>query len=202
MDRSYEKNIIEAMLFVSDKPLFVNEIKTVLEEPDVRQIRDIIAELTGEYEESKRAFRIKEIAGGFQIVTDPCLAPWLKRLYKTAGSDTLTGPSLETLAIVAYKQPVTKPEIESIRGVNVDGVLKTLIEKNLVRMVGRKETIGRPILYGVTSDFLQYFGLNSLEELPKLEAFNITEKDIEIPDHLKKEEEKQNGSQEEINKPS
>ena len=84
----------------------------------------------------------------------------------------------------------------------MDGVLKTLIEKNLVRMVGRKETIGRPILYGVTSDFLQYFGLNSLEELPKLEAFNITEKDIEIPDHLKKEEEKQNGSQEEINKPS
>jgi segregation and condensation protein B len=189
MDKDQAKNIIEAMLFVSDKPLFVNEIKGVLEEFSVNDVKGIILELAKEYEDSSRAFRIKEIAGGYQIVTDPMLAPWLKKLYKTSGPDRLTGPSLETLAIIAYKQPVTKPEIELIRGVNVDGVLKTLIEKNLVRINGRRETVGRPILYGTTQDFLQYFGLNSLEELPKLEEFNITEKDIELPEHLKREEE-------------
>jgi len=188
MDKNQAKNIIEAMLFVSDKPLFVNEIKGVLEEFEGRDIKDLISCLAKEYEESSRAFGIKEIAGGFQIVTDPMLAPWLKKLYKTSGSDRLRGPSLETLAIIAYKQPVSKPEIEVIRGVNVDGVLKTLIEKNLVRIVGRKETVGRPILYGTSSEFLQYFGLSSLDELPKLEEFNITEKDIELPEHLQKEE--------------
>jgi segregation and condensation protein B len=188
MDRKQAKNIIEAMLFVSDKPLFVNEIKGVLEEFDGRDIKDMVSELVKEYEETQRAFSIKEIAGGFQIVTDPMLAPWLKKLYKTSGLDRLTGPSLETLAIIAYKQPVTKPEIEAIRGVNVDGVLKTLIEKNLVRIAGRKETVGRPILYGTTSEFLQYFGLGSLEELPNMEEFHITEKDIELPEHLKEEQ--------------
>jgi len=189
MDRTQIKNIIEAMLFVSDKPLFLSEIKNVLEGPDSDEIRDVIAELAGEYEKQTSALRIKEIAGGYQIVTDPVLAPWLKKLYKTAGSDRLSGPSLETLAIIAYKQPATKPEIEAIRGVNVDGVLKTLIEKNLVKILGRRETVGRPIIYGTTQEFLQYFGLNSLEELPRLEEFNFTEKDIELPEHLQKDEE-------------
>ncbi|MFA5388624.1 MAG: SMC-Scp complex subunit ScpB [Candidatus Omnitrophota bacterium] len=192
MERIQIKNIIEAMLFVSDKPLFLSEIKSVLEGPDADEIKDVIAELALEYEKQTSALRIKEIAGGYQIVTDPVLAPWLKKLYKTAGSDRLSGPSLETLAIIAYKQPATKPEIEAIRGVNVDGVLKTLIEKNLVKIMGRRETVGRPIIYGTTQEFLQYFGLNSLEELPKLEEFNFTEKDIELPEHLQKEEEAQN----------
>jgi len=188
MERDQAKKIIEAMLFVSDKPLFMNEIKSVLEEVDTAQIKDIVSDLSKDYENSNRAFTIKEVAGGFQIVTDPVLAPWLKRLYKTSGADRLTGPSLETLAIVAYKQPASKPDIEAIRGVNVDGVLKTLVEKNLVKIAGRRETVGRPIIYGTTQEFLQYFGLSSLKDLPKLEEFNITEDDIELPDHLKKEE--------------
>ncbi len=199
MHKDQAKNIIEAMLFVSDKPLFVNEIKGVLEDFKPQDVKEVIAELTKEYEDTSRAFRIKEIAGGYQITTDPSLAPWLKKLYKTSGVDRLTGPSLETLAIVAYKQPATKPEIEAIRGVNVDGVLKTLIEKNLVKITGRRETPGRPILYGTTQEFLQYFGLNSLQELPKLEEFNFTEKDIELPEHLRKEEEV---TQDEINQSS
>lgn len=187
MDKTQIKNIIEAMLFVSDKPLFLSEIKAVLEGPDASEIKEVIAELAGEFETQARALRIKEIAGGYQIVTDPVLAPWLKKLYKTAGSDRLSGPSLETLAIIAYRQPASKPEIEAIRGVNVDGVLKTLIEKNLVKVMGRRETVGRPIIYGTTQEFLQYFGLNSLEELPRLEEFHFTEKDIELPEHLQKE---------------
>ena len=192
MDKTQIKNIIEAMLFVSDKPLFLSEIKIVLEGPDANEIKDVIAELANEFETHGRALRIKEIAGGYQIVTDPVLVSWLKKLYKTAGADRLSGPSLETLAIIAYKQPATKPEIEAIRGVNVDGVLKTLIEKNLVKIMGRRETVGRPIIYGTTQEFLQYFGLNSLDELPKLEEFNFTEKDIELPEHLQKKEEAQN----------
>jgi segregation and condensation protein B len=192
MERTQIKNIIEAMLFVSDKPLFLSEIKIVLEGPDANEIKDVIAELTSEFETHGRALRIKEIAGGYQIVTDPVLVSWLKKLYKTAGADRLSGPSLETLAIIAYKQPATKPEIEAIRGVNVDGVLKTLIEKNLVKIMGRRETVGRPIIYGTSQEFLQYFGLNSLDELPKLEEFNFTEKDIELPEHLQKKEEAQN----------
>ncbi len=192
MERTQIKNIIEAMLFVSDKPLFLSEIRIVLEGPDANEIKDVIAELTSEFETHGRALRIKEIAGGYQIVTDTVFAPWLKKLYKTAGADRLSGPSLETLAIIAYKQPATKPEIEAIRGVNVDGVLKTLIEKNLVKIMGRRETVGRPIIYGTTQEFLQYFGLNSLDELPKLEEFNFTEKDIELPEHLQKKEEAQN----------
>ncbi|MBU0759095.1 MAG: SMC-Scp complex subunit ScpB [Candidatus Omnitrophica bacterium] len=188
MDKTQAKNIIEAMFFVSDKPLFINEIKGVLEDLDVKEVKEVIACLAKEYEDTRRAFRLKEIAGGYQIVTDTVFAPWLQKLYKTSGADRLRGPSLETLAIIAYKQPVTKPEIEAIRGVNVDGVLKTLVEKTLIRVVGRKDTVGRPILYGTTSEFLQYFGLNSLDELPRLEEFNITEKDIEIPAYLRKEE--------------
>ena len=201
MDRAQIKNIIEAMLFVSDKPLFLSEIKGVLEDPDANEIKEVIAELAGEFETQGRALRVKEIAGGYQIVTDPVLAPWLKKLYKTAGSDRLSGPSLETLAIIAYKQPASKPEIEAIRGVNVDGVLKTLVEKNLVRILGRRETVGRPIIYGTTQDFLQYFGLNSLEELPRLEEFHFTEKDIELPEHFQKEEEEEGLKQQEGGNP-
>ena len=189
------------MLFVSDKPLFLSEIKGVLEDPDANEIKEVIAELAGEFETQARALRVKEIAGGYQIVTDPVLAPWLKKLYKTAGSDRLSGPSLETLAIIAYKQPASKPEIEAIRGVNVDGVLKTLVEKNLVRILGRRETVGRPIIYGTTQDFLQYFGLNSLEELPRLEEFHFTEKDIELPEHFQKEEEEEGLKQQEGGNP-
>jgi len=188
MEKTQIKNIIEAMLFVSDKPLFLNEIKSVLEGSEADEIKEVIDELAGEFETQGRPLRIKEIAGGYQIATDPVFAPWLKKLYKTAGSDRLSGPGLESLAIIAYKQPVTKPEIEAIRGVNVDGVLKTLIEKNLIKIMGRRETVGRPIIYGTTQEFLQYFGLNSLQELPKLEEFNFTEKDIELPEHLQSNE--------------
>ena len=201
MEKMQIKNIIEAMLFVSDKPLFLSEIKGVLEGPDANEIKEVIAELAGEFETQGRALRVKEIAGGYQIVTDPVLAPWLKKLYKTAGSDRLSGPSLETLAIIAYKQPASKPEIEAIRGVNVDGVLKTLVEKNLVKIMGRRETVGRPIIYGTTQDFLQYFGLNSLEELPRLEEFHFTEKDIELPEHFQKEEEEEGLKQQEGGNP-
>lgn len=171
MDKENYKKIIEALLFASDRPLILDEIKEVLGDLSQQEVRDLILELKNEYQNTGRSFAISEIAQGFQLTTDPAYAPWLKKLYKIHHKERLTMPSLETLAIVAYKQPITRTEIELIRGVNVDGVINTLLERNLIKITGRKEVIGRPFVYGTTREFLEFFGLKSLEDLPKLEEF-------------------------------
>lgn len=178
MDRAEAKRIIEALLFTSEKPIAVDQIKEVLDEIDSKDIRAIILELKSEYETLGRSFKIYEVAGGFQMVTEPAFAEYLKRFYKAKSKDKLTKPALETLAIIAYRQPITRADIEDIRGVNVDGVVKTLAERLLIRITGRKDAPGRPILYGTTKEFLERFGLNSLSELPKLSEF--TEADIDL----------------------
>lgn len=165
------KALLEAMLFVSEKPLTLEQIKNVLDNLETNEIRRIIMELGSEYETENRGLRIVEIAGGFQMITSPNLAPFIKKLYKQRRIERLSKPALETLAIIAYKQPVTKLEIESLRNVNVDGMMKTLLEKNLVKVNGRKKAPGNPKVYGTTRQFLEYFGLKSLEELPKIESF-------------------------------
>ena len=165
------KGIIEALLFVSDQPLSIEQIKGASGEVDGKRIRSLIYKLRDEYKESNRSFQITEVAEGFQISTSPEYAPLLKKLYKNRHSTRLSHASLETLAIVAYRQPITRSGIESIRGVNVEGVLATLLEKGLLKIVGRKETIGRPLIYGTTKVFLEYFGLNSLKQLPPLKEF-------------------------------
>lgn len=165
------KRIIEAILFVSEKPVMIAELKDVLEDADPGLIKETLSSLKNEYESLNKGLRINEVAGGFRMATEPSLSTWLNKLYKNRYTDKLTKPSLETLSIIAYKQPITKAEIELIRGVNVDGVINTLLERELVKIVGRKEAIGRPILYGTTNQFLEYFGLNSLSELPNLREF-------------------------------
>ncbi|MCX5678492.1 MAG: SMC-Scp complex subunit ScpB [Candidatus Omnitrophica bacterium] len=177
MDREEAKRIVEALLFVSDKPVSIDTLKDVLKDIEPVQIRDVLTELNNEYIASGRSFSIKEIAGGFQMLTDPIYSRWIAALYKK-GSDRLTGPSLETLAIIAYKQPITRTDIEIIRGVNVDGVLRTLEERNLVKTKGRLDAPGRPILYVTTNEFLQHFGLRSLEELPNLKEFQESDLDF------------------------
>jgi len=179
MDRSEAKKIIEAILFVSDKPLSIDTMREVLTEKAVEstEIRALIEELNAEYGSTGRSFQIKEIAGGFQMLTDPVYSKWIALLYKK-GPDRMTGPSLETLAIIAYKQPITRSEIEAIRGVNVDRILHSLEEKELIKTRGRLDAPGRPILYGTTTEFLQHFGLKSLDELPKLKEFQ--ESDLEF----------------------
>ncbi len=172
------KRIIEALLFASEKPISVDQIKEVLSELDSRDIRTLLLELKSEYENLGRSFKICEIAGGFQMTTDPAYAEYLKDFYKAKFKDKLTRPGLETLAIIAYRQPITRADIEDIRGVNVDGVVKTLMERTLIRIVGRKDAPGRPIIYGTTKEFLDRFGLSSLSELPKLSEF--TEADIDL----------------------
>lgn len=177
MEREETKKIIEALLFVSDKPISIDTLKDVLKDVESTDIRAIIEELNGEYANSGRSFAIKEIAGGFQMLTDPVYSRWISALYKRP-PDRLTGPSLETLAIIAYRQPITRSDIEAIRGVNVDGVLRTLEERGLIKSRGRVDGPGRPILYGTTSEFLQHFGLKSLEELPKLKEFQESDLDF------------------------
>jgi len=170
------KKIIEALLIVAEEGLSRQEIVETLDDVDIRDIDESIRLLKDEYADENRAFMLIEIAGKCRIVTKPEYMPWISNLYKPP-ADRLSGPSLETLAIIAYKQSVTRAEIESIRGVNVGGVLKTLLEKGLILVKGRKDIIGKPLLYGTTSRFLELFGLNSLEDLPRLRDF--TEEELE-----------------------
>ncbi len=200
MERDEAKRIIEALLFVSDKPVSIDTIKEILKNIEHPEVRDIIGELNKEYADSGRSFGIKEIAGGFQMLTDPIYSKWIAIMYKK-GSDKLTGPSLETLAIIAYKQPLTRADVEAIRGVNVDGVLRTLEERNLIRTKGRLDAPGRPILYVTTNEFLQHFGLRSLEELPNLKEFQ--ESDLDFVKEANRSEviNKDTGKLEEVAKP-
>lgn len=154
------KAVIEALLFTCERPLPLEQIKKVLGVKEANEIRAMIDELNSEYLITPHGVRIVEIAGGFQMITPAELAPFLKKLYKERRIERLSKPALETLAIIAYKQPLTKLEIESLRNVNVDGVMKSLLEKNFIRITGRKNAPGRPFVFGTTRDFLEYFGLS------------------------------------------
>jgi segregation and condensation protein B len=165
------KSVIEALLFASEKPLSIDQIRMVLDNLDLSETRKLIEELRNDYEINKRGLRVAEIAGGYQMITAPDFATFLKRLFKGRQADRLSKPALETLAIIAYKQPLTRTEIELLRNVNVDGVMKSLLEKNLIRICGRKKAPGRPCVYGTTRQFMEHFGLKSLDDLPKIEEF-------------------------------
>lgn len=161
------KALLEAYLFVAAEPVKPAEIAPLLD-ADPAEVEAVLDELAWEYE-TRSGLQIVRIAGGFQMATRPELSQQIARLLASpAGKQRLSKPALETVAIVAYRQPVTQTEIEAVRGVNVDGVLKTLEERRLIKEVGRKSAPGRPILYGTTLDFLHYFGLNSLADLPPL----------------------------------
>lgn len=171
------RSLIEALIFGAREPLSVRQIQALYEvqgteggEPrkiDYETIAHFIEELNGEFSASDRPYRIVQIAGGYQFATLPMYAEWLGKLYKEQTRRKLSQSSVETLAIIAYKQPITKPEIESIRGVNCDYVLSTLLEKDLATIVGRATTVGRPLLYGTSNEFLKHFGLNDLNDLPR-----------------------------------
>lgn len=170
MDDKETKSIIEALLFISGEPITVEILKNILE-INSEEVQRITYELINEYQLKNSGILITEVGGGIQMVTNPACAPWVKKLLATALPARLSQQSLETMAIVAYKQPIIKAEIESLRGVNSDGVLKTLLERRLIKIFGRKEVPGRPLIYGTTKEFLQYFGLKDLTELPTLKEF-------------------------------
>ncbi len=171
------KALVEALIFAAQEPLSIGQIRAICQGDDTRTngstqiesetIKQSVTDLNLEYERAGRPYRIVQIAGGYQFATLSEYAEWLGILYKEQGRRKLSQSGVETLSIVAYKQPVTKAEIEKIRGVNCDYVLKTLLEKELLTVTGRAESVGRPLLYGTTREFLKHFGLNDITDLPR-----------------------------------
>ena len=161
------KSILESVLFVNEKPISPEEIAQALD-LEKKEVVASLEELKKDYNGRSSGLCVVNIAGGYQMCTSSASAEWIKKLYKGRFKQRLSSAALEVLAIVAYKQPVTRLEIESIRGVNCDQVVRTLSEISLIKIKGRKDVIGRPFLYGTSRKFLEYFGLNSLSELPRL----------------------------------
>ena len=177
------KKIIEALLFSAERPLSPKEIRTIFAEAtdeenspavtepfrNVRETQIVVAleELKVEYDTQLRSFQLAEIAGGWRLVTHAEYAPWLKKLLDEARPHRLSPPSLETLSIIALRQPIARADIAAIRGVEVDGVIKTLLERDLITIVGKSDAPGRPMLYGTTQKFLEHFGLRDIDDMPK-----------------------------------
>jgi segregation and condensation protein B len=182
------KQILEALLFAADEPLSARRIAGMIDEATPGSIADLVRDLNADYLREDRAFHVQEIAGGYRLVTRPEFATWVGDLRASDSSPRLSQAALETLSIVAYKQPVTRAELESIRGVTVEGVLKTLVDRELVRITGREEGMGRPLLYGTTDHFLEYFGLPSLDALPRPDELEILFADRERQEELALEE--------------
>jgi len=175
--------VIEALLFAAQKPLMARELVSAIKGAGAEdelmpnefaktteaQVAAALEQLKIEYVQQDRAFQLAEKAEGWQLVSDPAYAPWVRQLFPAAKPARLTPPSLETLAIVAYRQPITRADVEAVRGVAVDGVLQNLMERGLVKIAGRAEVPGRPLLYETTQFFLEHFGLRDLDELPNAE---------------------------------
>jgi segregation and condensation protein B len=171
------KSVLESILFVADGPQSVQRLAEVLDGADRHAIQSALAELQHELDAQNRGVRLIEVAGGFQLRTPKANAEWVKK-FLGGRPARMSKATLETLAIVAYRQPITKAEIEAIRGVDVDGVINTLLERNLIRAVARKDVPGRPFLYGTTPEFLQLFNLKDLSQLPTLKEMD----EISLPE--------------------
>lgn len=171
MEDQEAKPILEALFFVSPEPLSIERLQEVLEGMDRARIQSLLEMMANEYEQNGHGLQLVEVAGGYQLTTKPECAPWIRRMDEIRTASRLSKPALETLAIIAYKQPITRPEIEEIRGVDTSGVVKTLLERRLIKITGRREAAGRPLLYGTTKEFLGYFGLRDLSGLPSLKEF-------------------------------
>lgn len=184
LDSGEAKQIIENLLFITDRPLKPARIAEVVEHLNSKRVLEIIQELAQEYVNTGRAIRILEIGGGYQMCTKPEYGRWVRRLYNEKMTTRLSNAALETLAIIAYKQPATRAEMEAIRGVDVAAPLERLLERGLVRVLGKRDTIGHPMVYGTTDEFLRLFGLNKISELPDLQVFaakQVQEKQEDLP---------------------
>lgn len=178
------KQIVETLLFITDRPLKPGRIADVIDGVDARRVQEMILEIQADYIRRNSAVQVVELGGGFQMSTKPEYGRWVRRLYNEKMTAKLSNAALETLAIVAYKQPITRAEMEAIRGVDVAGPLERLLERALVRVVGKKDTVGRPMVYGTTDEFLRMFGLNKISDLPDLQVFAskaLHEKQEDLP---------------------
>ena len=163
------ETVVEAVLFASDEPISPKRLVDIAEAGSVKQVNQCVKAMNKKYREGGFSFRIEKISGGYQMMTLSAFNPWITKLIKVRSDNKLTPAALETLAIVAYKQPIIRADIEAIRGVASGEILRNLMYKGMVKIVGRAEVIGRPMLYGTTKKFLDVFGLNTLKDLPKIE---------------------------------
>ncbi len=187
-DVADELRILEAVLFASDELITAAQLKAILpSRPDVRKIRSMVEKINVQLQKERHPFEIMEIGGGFQFRTITYYHPWVRQIFKEKAPKRLSIQALECLAVIAYKQPISKAEIEAIRGVVSDGAMKTLLEKRLINVAGRSDKPGRPLMYGTTQEFLKYFGLNKIEDLPRIEEFEAIAR--EKMDELKIDEE-------------
>ncbi len=169
-ERSEMEAALEAILFVSSEPVPRIKLLELFDEEEREQAAEALEAVLARYSgDEGRGVLVEDVAGGVRLATRPEVVGWLRRFFDVSGGNKLSMAALETLAIIAYRQPITGPEIQELRGVSAVGVLKTLLERRLVRIVGRKEVVGKPFLYGTTREFLVHFGLNSLKDLPPLE---------------------------------
>ena len=167
MDFDQLKPIVETLIFASDVPIPADQIRTLVENATVEDIQKAVEQLNLAYTQTDRSFHIVHIAGGYQLVTHESYAPWVKKLFQGRIKTKLSQAAMEALSIIAFRQPVSKTEIEAIRGVNCDGVVRTLMERKLITISGRGEGPGKPLLYKTTREFLRYMGINDLSDLPK-----------------------------------
>ena len=179
MNLSDIKKAIESIIFISDQPVSVDKLSLVFPDVERAQLRKCLKELVEEWEKFGRGFLLSEIAGGFQFRTDPKYSEDIATYNKKVKKFRLSRAALEVTAIIAYKQPVTRVEIESIRGVDSSGVINVLLERRVIEIKGRKEVIGKPFLYGTTSEFLEVFGLKSLNDLPTLKELDEITQNLE-----------------------
>ena len=178
MEEERLKSILESLLFAAGEPLSITRIAAVLEGVPKAEIQNSLVTLGAEYSANNRGLAIEEVAGGYQLRTPKEHAQYVRRLL-AARPPRLSRPLLETVAIIAYRQPITRPEIEQLRGVDTGGVLETLLERRLIKIAGRKEAPGRPMMYATTPEFLEVFGLKDLESLPDLKEFQEIERAVE-----------------------
>ncbi|MBN1781701.1 SMC-Scp complex subunit ScpB [bacterium] len=184
MNKEKLQKITEALIFASDTPISVKQMQSIIEEVKPKQIEQAVQELNESYRQTGRTFTIVSVAGGYQMVSRESYAAWIRKLFHKKIKARLSQAALETLSVIAFKQPVSKPDVEAIRGVNCDGVIHTLLERKLIKLSGRGEGPGKPLVFKTTDEFLRYFGINDISDLPKPREIDEILKEEKKPEEV------------------
>jgi len=175
------RSILEALIFAAEEPLTLGDLEELFPSAPKESLQEALDAVAAQWETGDRGLQVLRVAGGYRLTTRPDLGEWVRALFRARNRRRLSGAALETLAIVAYRQPITTPEIQALRGTDPAGVLQTLLDRRLLKVVGRKKVVGKPMLYGTTPEFLTHFGLNTLADLPTLEEFGALVSSLGLP---------------------
>lgn len=175
------RSILEALIFAAEEPLTLDDLEELFPGAPKEALQEALDDVASRWETEDRGLQVLRVAGGYRLTTRPDLGEWVRALFRARNRRRLSGAALETLAIVAYRQPITTPEIQQLRGTDPAGVLQTLLDRRLLKVVGRKKVVGKPMLYGTTPEFLTHFGLNTLADLPTLEEFGALATTLGLP---------------------